>query len=198
MRHNQHSTVTPFPYNDSVARTLGFFAATMGVWIAVVLIVQSPDPGLWTVVRWSARVSFVLFMISFAAGGLPQGIRERRGLLFLSFTVSHLFHAAAIVSLALVTRGESLGGRIDVTHFLGMLVYVCILGVAAGYLARKGDEPTGPRLQRLQRLALYLIWIAFAATYVGNIFVEGRLALIPAAVFTLAAMAIRWGQVTES
>ena len=91
----------------------GWLTVAMGLWIAAVfLVVREADPALVIVIRGTARASFVLFLMSFAAEGLhriwpaPAGrwLSDNRGYVFLAFTVSHLYHAAAIISLAVRTE----------------------------------------------------------------------------------------------
>ncbi len=177
---------------------VGWFAAAMGLWIAaVLLIVRAADPGLVIVIRGTARASFVLFLSSFAAEGLHQvwplpawrWLSENRGYVFLAFTVSHLYHAAAIISLAVMTEGESLGGRLDVTHVLGLLTYVSIVALAIGYALRGGAEPDRRPWRSLHIGGLYVIWVAFTFAYVGKALEVP--AVIPLAVVSLLAAILR-------
>ena len=178
---------------------MGSFAAAMGIWIAaVLLVVRAADPGLVIVIRGTARVSFVLFTISFAAEGLHRlwplpalrRLSDNRGYVFLAFSVSHLYHAAAIVSLAVRTKGESMGGRLDVTHLLGMLAYVAIVAVAIGYALRGGAEPDRRPWSLLHSGGLYVIWVAFTFAYVGKALEVP--AVIPLVVVSFLAAIVRW------
>ena len=171
----------------------GWFAVAMGLWIAaVLLIVRAADPGLVIVIRGTARASFALFTISFAAEGLHRmpWLSDNRGYVFLAFTVSHLYHAAAIISLAVMTGGESVGGSLDVTHVLGTLAYVAIVAVAVGYAISRGAEPNRQPWRLLHVAGLYAIWVAFTFAYVTKS-LEVPTA-IPLAVLSLLAAPLRW------
>ncbi len=177
---------------------MGWFAAAMGLWIAAVfLVVPAADPGLVIVIRGTARASFVLFLSSFAAEGLHRvrpvpalrWLSDNRGYVFLAFTVSHLYHAAAIISLAVRTRGESVGGRLDVSHLLGTLTYLAIVAIAVGYVLRRGGEPDRRPWRFLHVGGLYVIWVAFTFAYVGKALEVP--AVIPLAVVSLLAAILR-------
>ncbi len=171
----------------------------MGLWIAAVfLVVREADPALVIVIRGTARSSFVLFLMSFAAEGLHRiwpapavrWLSDNRGYVFLAFTVSHLYHAAAIISLAVRTKGESVGGGLDVTHVLGTLAYLAIVAVAARYATRRGTEPEEQPWRFLHIGGLYVVWVAFTFAYATKSLEVP--AVIPLAVLSLAAAALRW------
>ena len=177
---------------------MGWFAAAMGLWIAAVfLVVRAADPGLVIVIRGTARASFVLFLSSFAAEGLHRvwpvpalrWLSDNRGYVFLAFTVSHLYHAAAIISLAVRTQGESVGGRLDVTHLLGTLTYLAIVAVALGYALRRGAEPDRRPWRLLHIGGLYVIWVAFTFAYATKSLEVP--AVIPLALVSLLAAILR-------
>ncbi len=177
---------------------VGWFAAAMGLWIAAVfLVVRAADPGLVIVIRGTARVSFVLFTISFAAEGLHRlwplpalrWLSDNRGYVFLAFSVSHLYHAAAIISLAVRTRGESVGGRLDVSHLLGTLTYLAIVAIAVGYVLRRGGEPDRRPWRLLHIGGLYVIRVAFTFAYATKSL--ETLTVIPLVVVSLLAAILR-------
>ena len=181
---------------------MGWFAAAMGLWIAAVfLVVRAAEPGLVLVIRGTARVSFVLFLSSFAAQGLHQiwpasalrWLSDHRGFVFLAFSVSHLYHAAAIISLAVMTQGETLGGSLDVTHVLGLLAYLAIAAIAAGYAWHQGAEPDRQPWRSLQIGGLYFIWVAFTFAYATKA-LEVPTAIPLAVVSLLAAILRRRGR----
>ena len=171
----------------------GWFAVAMGLWIAaVLLVVRAADPGLVIVIRGTARASFALFTISFAAEGL-RGMRwlsDNRGYLFLAFTVSHLYHAAAIIALAVVTDGESVGGKLDVTHLLGALIYLAMVAIAIGYAINRGTEPARQPWCFLHKGGQYAIWIAFTLAYATKSLDDPT--AIPLALVSLLAVPLRW------
>ena len=177
---------------------MGWFAAAMGLWIAAVFsVVRAADPGLVIVIRGTARASFVLFLSSFAADGLHQiwpvsavrWLSDNRGYVFLAFTVSHLYHAAAIISLAVMTEGESVGGRLDVTHVLGTLTYLAIVAIAVGYARCRGADPDRRPWRFLHVGGLYVIWVAFTFAYATKSL--ETLTVIPLVVVSLLAAILR-------
>lgn len=173
----------------------------MGAWIGAVLLavgLDRPESSLPIVMRGTARASFALFAASFAARALriiwpARSIRwasENRGHLFVAFAVSHLFHAAAILSLGVITEGRSLGSRVDLTHLLGVLTYLAIAVIALGYLKRGGADPDRRPWRELQIAGYYAIWIAFTLAYAGKSLSSPG--AIPAAILSASIPLLRW------
>jgi hypothetical protein len=157
--------------------TAGLVAMT-----AVVLAAQGAgEPGVRTVVRWTARTSLSFFCLGFAASALPSRwwlARQRRGWL-ASMAVSHGLHALAIAALAVLTHGVNLVERSRLlTAGGGILAYVVILAA--------GVRPD----HRLVRLGLFWVWVAFLAAYLPRAR-EWPLTYGPAVALLLAALALR-------
>ena len=116
-------------------------------------------------------------------------MKRHRGYFFVSFAVSHLFHAAAILTLVLVTAGAALEDNTWIDLVLGGLVYVLILTMAAtsvdraaGLLARRG-------WRRLHTSGAYVILVVFLLGF-GLRVPESKL-YVPLTLLPLLAMALR-------
>jgi hypothetical protein len=145
--------------------------------------------GISEVVRLTARVSLVLFLMAFIARPLRQLVQTpqtkwmlaNRRYLGVSFAVSHAMHLAAIISL---------GDRIGVASYLiGSPGYLFLIPMAITSF----DGPTQwlgrKRWTMLHTAGMYVLWASFAVTYVGRAFVSP--VWIPAAAVTIGAMIVR-------
>ena len=132
-----------------------------------------PADGIRQVIRLTARTSLLLFLAAFVAsaavtlwpGRLSHWLRRNRRQLGLSFAVSHLIHAAAIVALAAadpllfdqLTNAATIAG--------GGLAYLFILALAATSSDRAVAWLGPRRWQRLHSIGLWAIWVTFIVTF---------------------------------
>ena len=166
---------------------------------AVLLLVYGVgEDGLRSVIRNTARTSFVLFLAGFAGPALAalrpsramRRLAARQSHLFAAFAASHLVHAAAIFALARQTRGASLEGRGAHELAAGGLVYLCILAAAAPASARAARRlASHPKVNSARTIGLYLVWLTFADSYGGR--AARSLSYAPFALALLAALALR-------
>lgn len=145
--------------------------------IAVVMLAYfghgGGDFGKLMAARYTARLSFVLFLAVFllspaarVAGGtwLRAALRERRGL-GLSFAAAHFTHLAALVT-ALLALGEP---PALLTVVFGGFGYV-LLAVMALTSTDAAVRYLGPRnWRRLHSFGLYYLWFIFTYTYFGRV-----------------------------
>lgn len=179
----------------------GWAALVIGVLIATILLTQGvSESGLHLVIRSTAQTSLVLFTAAFVASSLfslwPIGatrwLRSNRRYIGVSFAVSHLFHAAAIVALAAVTSGKSLEEVDKVTFTGGLLTYVFIIAMAATSFDRAARWLGPRRWKALHKTGMYMLWVNFMVAYGGRAFVSipyAPLALLMVAAITLRVIA---------
>ncbi len=130
------------------------------------------DEGLRAAIRVTARSSFLLFLGAFSASSLATFLPSaatrwqltNRRYLGISFALSHLTHAAAIVTLAVRTGGGSLSARLA-GLIGGGIVYGFILFMLATSFDRTAAW-VGPRVWKTVHTAGgYLIFVTFLASY---------------------------------
>lgn len=129
--------------------------------------------GVRLVVRITARTSLMLFALAFTAsavirlwpGSFTRWQRANRRQLGVSFAVSHLVHAAALIALASLDRLLFLSLTNPVSLVSGGLAYVFIIAMAATSVDRTAAM-IGRRAWRLLHAAgAWYIWISFVVAY---------------------------------
>lgn len=125
--------------------------------------------GLLMAARYTARLSFALFLMLFVARPLPGflqaywPLRERRGL-GLAFAGAHAVHLAALVwVIAASGRPAAV-----VTVIFGGFGYV-LLAAMALTSTDAAQRALGVWWHRLHRFGLYYLWFIFAVTYLRRI-----------------------------
>jgi sulfoxide reductase heme-binding subunit YedZ len=193
------ATETGATRTSSGRRLIAFAALAVCLMTAALLLSHGAgEAGLRSVIRNTARTSFILFLAGFAGPALAAlwPARPTRRLaalephLFASFAASHLVHAAAIFTLAWQTRGASLEDRGALVIVAGGLVYLCILAAAApaGAPGARG-RAARPRARAARTVGLYLVWLTFADSYGGR--AARSVFYLPFALALLAALALR-------
>ncbi|MCA1642959.1 MAG: hypothetical protein LC785_13645 [Acidobacteria bacterium] len=161
----------------------------------------SGEEGLRSIVRNTARTSFLFFVGAFVARALRSLRRTRASLwlgenqphLYASLAASHLLHAAALLALAVATKGESLEGRSAATIAGGAVAYLFIALAAAPAFGRAAAFiESRPRLSALRAFGLYYVWAIFMSSYGGRaaqstFYKPFALALVAALVLRLVA-----------
>jgi sulfoxide reductase heme-binding subunit YedZ len=146
---------------------------------ALVAVYGSGEEGLRSVVRNTARTSFLFFVGAFVARAL-HSLRHTRASLWLSdnqpylyasFAASHLIHAAAIFALAAATHGASLGGR-GVTTVIGGgggIAYLFIaLAAAPAFPRAAAFIGSHPNANAVRAFGVYYVWVIFMFSYGGR------------------------------
>ena len=156
------------------------------------------EAGLRSVIRNTARTSFVLFVAGFVGPALAvlrparatRWLAENQSHLFAAFAASHLFHAAAIFTLARQTRGASLEGRSTHEIAAGGVIYLFIAASAAAAFPPAARWLASHRAARAVRaFGLYAVWLTFMDSYGGRAAAPSLLYL-PFALVLLAALAL--------
>lgn len=141
--------------------------------LAIVAARGGSVEGVRLVVRITARTSLLLFALALTAsamsrlwpGTLTLWQRANRRQLGVSFAVSHLVHAAALIALASLDRQLFMSLTNPVSLATGGLAYVFIIAMAATSFDRTAAM-IGPRAWRLLHSAgAWYVWISFAVAY---------------------------------
>lgn len=161
----------------------------------------APDPveAAHLAARYTARVSFLFFVVTYLASSLvtlwPGDatralLRDRRGW-GLGFAAAHSLHLGALVTF-MVMQGELPN---PVTLAGGGLAYLLMFAMAA----TSNDASVralGVWWKRLHTAGIHWLWFVFAFTYLGRLsdperFAQGAV-LLPVALAALALRVIAW------
>lgn len=146
--------------------------------------------GIAMAARYTARLSFALFLVVFLARPLsasaPWLIRERRGL-GLAFAGAHFVHLAALVAAVMAFDGPPA----LLTVVFGGFGYVLLTAM----VLTSNDAAVrtlGPRVwRRLHTFGLYYLWFIFTVTYLRR--VMGRPDMVEYWILLMiAAVALAW------
>ena len=166
----------------TVARTYPrwpFFAVLLAVAAIALgsLAAFNTPQEIWQhITRYTARLSFLIFVTVFASGALAtlfpsdttRWLRRNRRYTGLSFALAHFLHLVAIIGLFV-----TIGDVPDIVAIVGGgLAYVFIAAMAAtsnDWSVRK----LGPKLWgRLHLAGVWYIWAIFMNSYVGRLMSE--------------------------
>lgn len=152
----------------------GLLAAILvGGALAIVAFHGGGVEGMRLVVRITARTSLLLFALAFTAsamirlwpGSFTRWQRANRRQLGVSFAVSHIVHAVALIALASLDRALFFSLTNPVSLATGGLAYVFIIAMATTSFDRSAAM-LGPRAWRLLHMAgAWYIWISFVVAY---------------------------------
>ena len=152
----------------------GLLAAILvGSALAIVATHNDSVEGVRLVVRITARTSLLLFALAFTAsamirlwpGSFTRWQRTNRRQLGVSFAVSHIVHAVALIALASLDRALFFSLTNPVSLATGGLAYVFIIAMATTSFDRTAAM-LSPRAWRLLHMAgAWYIWISFVVAY---------------------------------
>jgi DMSO/TMAO reductase YedYZ heme-binding membrane subunit len=165
--------LSPAGYRLHGWRIVGWAALALHLMVLLTLLIWGAgEDGVRAVIRYTARTSFALFMLAFAASALhrlrpgtfTRWLLSNRRYVGVSFAVSHGLHLAAILVLARISAA-----------FVAELAIATIVGgglgfVFVGLLAATSFDVTaawlGPRWwRRLHLTGLYYLWFIFFQSY---------------------------------
>lgn len=147
---------------------VGWTTLAIGAMLAAIGVFEGMEAeGLRLAIRLTARTSFFLFALAFAAsalqtlfpGPLSRYLMKNRRYLGLSFGISHLYHLAAILLLVAQSPAGRMGGA--ATFLSGGFLYLWIFFMMAT------SNPSsvrwlGPRRWTLlHRTGMYFIFLGF-------------------------------------
>jgi methionine sulfoxide reductase heme-binding subunit len=143
------------------------FAVSLMV-VGVVIANGFGETGIRIVIRLTARSSCLLFLFAFLGSTLAalwpnvwtQWLRANRRYFGLSFAMSHMWHAIAIIGLAFISSGQA------ITYSPGgMLGYVFIVLMSATSSNRAMQWLGDRRWHILHTVGAYYIWLAFMVAF---------------------------------
>src|SRR5262245_36046938 len=155
------------------------------------------EAGLRTLLHYSARTTFVLFLCAFAGnalnnlwpGSLSHWLARRRDWFLLGVAVSHTGHLVAIMAFFQVVGWSKL--RLYAVA-AGGCSYLLVYGLAAVAVLRLGGKTDASflRAPRFEAVTMYGIWLIFALAFVPR-FISGWPVYSVFAVAAVAALALR-------
>jgi sulfoxide reductase heme-binding subunit YedZ len=174
-----------------VAAVIAFTALAVVVWH------QGDIEGIRLVIRFTARVSLVLFSLAFTAAALARRLpndwtrwqRRNRRYLGVSFAFSHGIHLMAIIALARLDPALFASLTNPVIIISGSVVYLFIAAMTATSFDRTAAM-LGPRAWRLlHAIGGYYILVTFANAFGRRALQDGF--YLPFAAVVVLVFAIR-------
>lgn len=168
--------------------------------MSALILALNPDPAeaMRSVIRATARSSFVLFLAAFVASSLAtlvpneftRGLVRERRYIGLSFAFSHLVHLGAIFSYGALNPQfwPSRGGLTNLPGTVGYLA-IALLTVTSFHAISKRLSPAA--WKRLHTAGMWTIALIFGLSFYKRISTMGALYAIPFAALC-AAVAVRW------
>jgi methionine sulfoxide reductase heme-binding subunit len=155
------------------------------------LLATTGDPR--DVVIWTARTSFVLFVLAYLARPAtvlwPSAVTKRllreRKWIGDGFAVSHLYHLAAIIAVAAGGWDAFMAER-DGGTLLAIAGYLLLFAMAITSIDRVRAAMSRRAWNALHRTGMHVLWIVFMGSYVKRFSTSGVAA---AAVTVLAVIA---------
>lgn len=196
------------PSNIGGWKLFGLLAAAVLAMSALILALN-PDPAqaMRSVIRATARSSFVLFLAAFVASSLAtlvptdfsRGLVRERRYIGLSFAFSHLVHLGAIFSYGALTPQfwPSRGGLTNLPGTIGY-VFIAMLTVTSFHAVSKRLSPAA--WKRLHTGGMWVIAVIFGLSFFKRIPSMGVFYAIPFSILC-AAVAVRllgkWAQANK-
>lgn len=155
------------------------------------------EAGLRTLLHYSARTTFVLFVCAFAGaalsnlwpGGFSYWLARKRDWFLLAVAASHTVHLGAIIAFFQLVGWSKL--RL-VALAGGGFIYLLLYGLAAVAVLRLRGKAEAFFLgaPKYESVAMYAIWLIFALAFVPRI-ISGWPVYSLFGVAALAALALR-------
>jgi methionine sulfoxide reductase heme-binding subunit len=145
--------------------------------MAVGLILVNPDvPGIRSVIRWTARTSLVLFLLTFTAsaawrrwpGAWTRWQLVNRRYLGLSFAVSHGLHLAAIIAFAQLAPMQFDEASNPNTRFIGEIGYAFIFAMTATSFDASAAWLGRRAWKILHTTGAWYLWLVFLLSYASR------------------------------
>lgn len=170
-------------------------AAVAGATTMLLGLSSAPDPveGWRLAARWTARVSFLIFLPVYVAGAwyhLAPGaasrwLLRRRRAAGLAFATAHTIHLGALATfLRISAESRPLSALL-----VGGGAYVTMFAMAA----TSNDAAVrwlGRGWKRLHTFGIYYLWFVFAVTYLRHV-AAGEASYVPQLALALAALGLR-------
>jgi sulfoxide reductase heme-binding subunit YedZ len=145
--------------------------------MAVSLVLASPEvAGIRSVIRWTARTSLVLFLLTFTAsatwrrwpGAWTRWQLANRRYLGLSFAISHGIHLIAILVFAHLAPLAFDQASNPSTRFVGEIGYLFVFAMTATSFDTTAGW-LGPRVwKNLHTTGAWYLWFVFLSSYASR------------------------------
>lgn len=149
------------------------FAAIVAILTVLAGLASSQDPveGWQMAARWTARVGFPFFIITYSASSLlrlsptltHKALVKNRRYWGLSFALTHTVHLGALITYLQVS-GETRPVPVLIGGGLG---YVLLFAMALTSSDR-AQKALGKNWKRLHTLGIHWLWAIFAFSYFGR------------------------------
>ncbi len=186
-------------------------AKTFPLWLSGVVslaalllaFLTGPDAGTQAqlAARWTARVGFPLFILTYSASALVRlwpeagwkGVLRHRRQWGLAFALAHTVHLAALVTFFVVSGQQPVMATVVGGGFAYVLLYLMVL--TSNDRARRS---LGSRWTLLHSTGIHVIWFVYTFSYFGRLFDPGRFAqgaaLLPVCLAALALRLAAWAK----
>lgn len=155
-----------------------WLAAFASVAIIPLALLADSDPAMQAqlAARWTARVGFPLFILTYCASSLARLwpgpawslLLRRRRQWGLAFALAHTVHLAALVNFFLVSGQTPATVSLVGGGFAYLMLYLMVL--------TSNDRAMrwlGPRWKLLHRTGIHVIWFVYTFSYFGRLFDPG-------------------------
>ena len=186
-------------YDSRVGGWLLVLYTTIVVGAACALTLLQDGAGLegaGAVIRLTARTSLVLFGLAFAARATSQlfGVKwllKNRRYLGVSFAVSHGYHLAGIIAVAVMIGWTRFVESVGMTGLFGAVGYLFIFAMVATSFDRTTAWLGRRRWKLLHTTGMYVVASFFVVTYAGAVAQSPSPLYVLLAVLSLAPLVLR-------
>lgn len=145
----------------------------VGAVVGAIVLAEGTGPdgvGAW--LRWTARISGLLFYAAISASALrifwdvpfTRALLANRRYVGVSAAVAHTWHLAGIVAYANLPDVQVEGG----SSLLGGLAYLFLFAMAATSFDRSAAWLGARRWKLLHTVGAWYVWIVFTSTFAGK------------------------------
>jgi methionine sulfoxide reductase heme-binding subunit len=151
-------------------RLVGLTALFVGLILVVIVLMQGVDESaMRMMIRFTGRISLILFLCAFAASSLRKvwsssvsiWLIKNRRYLGLSMAVSHTYHAFALFGLWYVTAGTA-----PAFDPLGMIGYILLFAMTITSFQRPAEYIGKRNWHILHTTGMHFLWLGLVAEYV--------------------------------
>lgn len=155
-----------------------FLAAILSVGAVLLALVAAADPSMQAqlAARWTARVGFPLFILTYCASSLARlwpgplwaSLMRNRRQWGLSFALAHSVHLVALITFFVVSGQTPATVSLVGGGFAYVLLYLMVFTSNDRAMRR-----LGPRWKLLHRTGIHVIWFVYTFSYFGRLFDPG-------------------------
>jgi DMSO/TMAO reductase YedYZ heme-binding membrane subunit len=148
--------------------------------VAIVTSVTPGDVAAHTLVRWTARTSLVVFVLTYVARPAVQlwprpvtkWMLAERKWLGLGFATSHAVHLAGIIAIASPDFGAFIRAQ-PPSNAVAATTFLLLFAMAFTSIEAVKRRMSARAWKRLHRTGMHFAWLSFTATYATAILGDG-------------------------